>query len=49
VPLKSKSQLAKFGAMARTGEISKETFKKWRDETPNIKNLPQRVKSKKKK
>ena len=48
-PLKSKSQLRKFGHMASTGEISQAEFKEWRDKTKNIKALPERVKKKKKK
>ena len=49
MPLKSKSQLRKFGAMAGRGEISQAEFKEWRDKTKNIKALPEKVKKKKKK
>lgn len=44
MPLKSKAQLRKFGALVKKGEISPAKFKEWRDETPNIKELPERAK-----
>lgn len=43
MPLKSKAQLRKFGALVKKGEISPAKFKQWRDETPNIKELPERA------
>lgn len=43
-PFKSRSQLRKFGAMSKRGEISKATFEKWKRHTPNIKKLPERKK-----
>ncbi len=43
MPFRSKAQLRKFGAMARRGEISEEEFREWRDATPNISKLPERV------
>ena len=49
MPLKSKAQLRKFGAMASRGEISQAEFKEWIYKTKNIKALPERVKKKKKK
>ena len=48
MPLKSKVQARKFGAMLKSGEISKATFDKWMKHTSNIKKLPERVKKKKK-
>ena len=49
MPFKSLSQLRRFGAMVKRGEISKGKFKQWRDETPNISVLPERLKKKKRK
>jgi len=49
MPLRSKAQLRKFGAMLTRHEISKATFDKWVKHTPNIKKLPERVKKSKKK
>lgn len=45
---KSKSQLRKFGAMVKRGEMSKKTFDEWLSETPNVKSLPERLGKKKK-
>jgi len=49
MPFKSISQIKKFGAMVKSGEISKATFNKWKKHTPNMKKLPEKVKNKKKK
>ena len=49
MPLESKAQLRKFGAMAGRGEITQKTFKHWRDATPNIKKLPERARKRKNK
>ena len=46
MPFKSKAQLRKFGAMVKSGEISRATFNKWVEHTPNIKKLPKKKKSK---
>ena len=48
IPFKSRSQLRKFGAMQKSGEISKATFNKWKKHTPSIKKLPERAEKKKK-
>ncbi len=45
-PFRSKSQVRKFGAMVKRGDISQATFNKWRKHTPNIKKLPERKKKK---
>ena len=47
-PFRSKSQLRKFGAMVKRGEMSQKKFDQWLRETPNIKSLPERVGKKKK-
>ena len=47
MPFRSVSQIKKFGAMVKSGEISKATFNKWKKHTPNIKKLPKKVKKKK--
>jgi len=47
IPFKSKSQVRKFGAMLKRGEISKATFEKWKRHTPDMKKLPERKKKKK--
>lgn len=43
MPFLSKAQLGKFASMEKRGEIPKGTFRRWLDETPNVKNLPKRV------
>ncbi len=48
MPLKSRKQVRKFGAMMREGKITPTTFDEWLKATPNIKGLPERVKTKKK-
>jgi len=49
MPFKSKAQQKKFFAMEERGEIPKGTAKRWAEETPNIKKLPEKVKKKKEK
>lgn len=49
MPFRSKAQLRKFGVLVRQGKISKAKFRQWIEETPNIKNLPERVGKKRKK
>ncbi len=46
MPFKSKAQVRKFGSMLKRKEISKATFEKWVQHTPNIKKLPERKKKK---
>lgn len=41
---RSRSQVRKFGALARRGEISKAEFRKRLDMTPSVKALPEKVK-----
>jgi hypothetical protein len=48
MPYKSKSQMRKFFQMEKTGELKKGEAEKWAHETPNIKDLPERVKKGKK-
>lgn len=43
MPIKSRAQLRKFGALAGRGEISERKFKHFRDVTPDISGLPERV------
>jgi hypothetical protein len=47
MPFRSEAQRRKFYAMARRGEISADTLKKWEDETPKSKKLPERIGMKK--
>lgn len=42
MPFKSKAQMEKFFAMEKRGEIPKGTAKRWAEETPNIKKLPEK-------
>lgn len=44
MPFKSQAQRRKFYAMEDRGEISSETLKKWEEETPKGKKLPEHVK-----
>ena len=37
----------KFAQMAKTGEISKEKFQEWLDETSDVNKLPERIGKKK--
>jgi hypothetical protein len=47
-PFRSKSQVRKFGAMLKRGEITQATFDKWVKHTPkSLKKLPERVRKKK--
>lgn len=48
MPFKSKSQLRKFFAMEKRGELPKGEAEKWAHETKNIKKLPNKVKRRKK-
>lgn len=48
-PFRSKSQVRKFGAMVKRGEISQRKFDEWLKATPSVKKLPEKVKKKKKK
>lgn len=43
MPLKSKAQMKKFGAMVKEGKMSQEEFDKWIKDTPNINDLPERA------
>jgi len=43
MPFRSKAQMRKFAAMERRGELSRGTFRRWLEETPNVKKLPERV------
>ena len=47
-PFKSQSQMKKFFAMEKRGEMKKGTAERWAKHTPNIKSLPKKVKKKKK-
>lgn len=49
MPFKSEAQRKFMFAEEARGGLSKGTAERWAHETPNIKNLPKRVKSKKKK
>ena len=42
-PLKSKAQLGKFAELVKSGQMSKDEFHKWLNETPDIKKLPERA------
>lgn len=44
IPFVSQKQRALFYAMEDREEISEETMKRWKDETPEGKKLPERVK-----
>jgi hypothetical protein len=48
MPLKSKAQVRKWGALVNEGKISEATFKEALSATPSVKGLPDRVKAKKK-
>ena len=43
MPFKSQAQRRKFYALEREGKISKETLRRWEEETPDWKKLPERV------
>ncbi len=40
MPFKSKAQMAKFGMMVKSGEISKATYNEFKSATKSIKKLP---------
>jgi len=42
MPFKSKSQMRKFAAMERRGEVKLGTFTKWKSHTKRISRLPVR-------
>lgn len=48
MPFKSKAQQRFMFAAESRGDVPKGTAKRWAEETPNIKGLPQRVKNKEK-
>jgi len=48
MPFKSKAQMRKFFALERKGKISDDKLQEWIASTPNIKRLPEKVKSKRK-
>ena len=43
MPFKSKSQMRKFYVLEREGKISKSTLNEFKEATPNIKKLPERL------
>ena len=43
-PFKSQAQRRKFYELAKQGKISQKTVKKWEDETPKGKKLPEHIK-----
>jgi len=43
IPYRSKRQVKKFFAMEARGELPKGTAEKWSEETPSIKNLPEKA------
>lgn len=45
--LKSRAQLAKLKQLEKDGKLEKGTVKRWKNETPNIKKLPERLEKKK--
>ena len=47
MPLKSKSQLRKFFQLEKEGKITDNKLQEFIASTPNIKGLPEKVKSKK--
>jgi hypothetical protein len=48
MPFRSKAQMRKFAAMEKEGKLPKGTFKRWLKHTRNIRNLPERVRKRKK-
>jgi len=48
LPFRSKAQIRKFAQMVNNGEMSEEEFRQWLEETGDIKDLPEKVRSKKK-
>lgn len=43
MPFKSKAQMRKFGEMVKQGKMTKEEFEKWAKDTPDTKNLPEKI------
>ena len=43
MPIRSKSQLRRFGQLVKEGKLSQAEMDKWIKETPNIKGLPERL------
>ena len=43
-PFKSQAKRRKFYELAKQGKISQKTVKKWEDETPKGKKLPEHIK-----
>jgi len=43
MPWRSKAQVRKFYAMQSKGEMSPETVEKWKEHTPDVKSLPERL------
>ena len=43
MPFRSKAQMRKFAAMERRGELPRGTFRRWLEETSNVKKLPERA------
>lgn len=46
MPFKSKAQVKKFAVLEKQGKLPKGTIKAWAKETPNMKKLPNKKKSK---
>lgn len=44
MPFASKAQLRAFAAKEKAGELPMGTFRRWLDETPSVKKLPERKK-----
>jgi len=49
MPFASKAQLRKFAELVKQGKMSQAVFDEWLRATPNVKNLPARVKVRRKK
>lgn len=47
MPYKSKAQQRYMFAAEKRGDVEPGTAKRWADETPNMKKLPEKVKAKK--
>ena len=43
MPIKSRKQLAKFGALVKEGKMKQEVMDNWIKETPEIHALPERA------
>lgn len=44
MPFRSRKQIAKMAMMEHEGKLAKGTVHRWAEETPNIKDLPNKVK-----